>query len=295
MATRVSDQQAAQAETLTQAFKASENQRAAKYAALVALYYQQRVNVQNPASVEAWLNLMIPRLIGASDEGARRASTFYQAVRRIEVPQGPSFTPEATLGMVDDGVRKSLMAVGPGDYMNKLSTIERLNVSPQQKQAMLAEAKQVTTTKIASATVRHVQAGSRQTVLDNTQKDDVALGWVRVTKAKPCFFCAMLASRGLEYRAFKKDSFTESDARFTGDGDAKVHDNCGCSLKPVYVKTDPMVAKTADFADMWSRWGAGGNGDTRAILRFRRGYDHWAKTGEFLSWDAVDASPHATS
>jgi hypothetical protein len=163
--------------------------------------------------------------------------------------------------------------------------IRRLDAPPAQKQALITEARQVTTKKIASAVVRHAQAGGRETIYRATEEDRVALGWIRVTRAKPCAFCAMLASRGLQYRSFKEGSFAESDARFVGDGDAKVHDGCGCSLKPVYAKNDPLVERTAEFADMWSRWGAGG-GD--AALRFRRGYDHWARTGDFLDFDVVN-------
>jgi hypothetical protein len=288
VATTLSDLQATQAASLTTAYKAQANRDAAKAAALIALYYQQRVDPSSVESVERWLELMVPRLIVASDTGADRAAIFFDTIRRLEVGvNAPSFKAEAAKGFIDDGVRKSLLAVGPYDYANKVATIERLDVSPQQQRALLAEAKRVTAGKVASAVVRHAQAGGRQTIHENSQRDEVALGWVRVTKAKPCAFCAMLASRGLQYRAFKEGSFDLSDARFTGDGDAKVHDNCGCSLKPVYSKNDPLVDRTKQFADMWSMWGAGG-GD--AALRFRRGYEHWRESGDFLTWDQANAA-----
>lgn len=278
----LNEAQAAASRALTERFKAEQNRSAARVAALIALYYQARVNVEDPSSVERWLELMIPRLINVSDSGARSAAEFYAALRRIEVPGVEPYSPRATLGTIDSGVRKSLQTVGPFDYMNKAAEIRNLDVSPAQEKALLAEAKQVTTKAIASSVVRHAQAGSRQTIHDNTAQDQVALGWVRVTRAKPCFFCAMLASRGIKYRAFKEGAFDLSDSRFTGDGDAKVHDNCGCSLKPVYVDNDPLVAATEKWAEMWDTWGAGG-GD--AALRFRRGYEHWAKTGKMMTWD----------
>jgi len=285
----LSEAQAAQAAALTTAYKAQQNREAAKIAAVVALYYKQRVDPSSTQSVEDWLDLIIPPLIRTSDSGSNSAAQFYLALRRTELGvNAPAFTPEASLGVIDPGVRKSLLAVGPYDYMNKAAQIETLKVGPQQKKALLAEAKQVTSTKLAGATIRHAQAGSRQTIHDNVEADRVALGYVRVTKAKPCYFCAMLASRGLRYRAFKGDSFDLSDQRFTGDGDAKVHDNCGCSLKPVYSDNDPMVKKTEAFADMWSRWGAGGGSD--AAQRFRRGYEHWSDTGKFLSHDEASAA-----
>lgn len=279
----LSEVQAAQALALTQTYKAQTNREAAKIAALVALYYKQRVNVEDPASIDRWLRLMIPRLIRVTDSEAERARLFFETIRVLET--GERFGATAATGMVDDGVRKSLLTVGPYDLVNKMSDIKALDASPAQTKALLAEAKQVTTTKLAAAVVRHAQAGSRQTIYENVQKDETALGWIRVTRDKPCFFCAMLASRGLTYRAFNEESFLASDAQFTGEGNAKVHDNCGCSLKPVYTENDPLVDKTKVFADLWSMWGAGG-GD--ATLRFRRGYDHFQKTGDYLTWDQAN-------
>lgn len=272
-------------ETLTDRFKATENREAAKYAALISLYFQARVNVEDPASIDAWLNLMVPRLIRASDDSAVRATEFFAAIRALEAPGAAPFRPEPAIGYVDPGVRKSLLTVGPYAYTNKATKIERLDVSPQQQRALLRQAKQESTKALAAATLRHAQAGGRQTIHDASEQDRVALGWVRVTKADPCFFCAMLASRGLNYRAFKEGSFDVSDARFSGDGDAKVHDNCGCALKPVYAKDDPLVARTEKFAEQWSMWGAGG-GD--AALRFRRGYEHLQRTGEYLTWEQAN-------
>lgn len=283
----LSEVQAAQSLALTEAFKTTQTREAAKVAALVALYYRQRVQVEDPSSVQAWLDLVIPRIIRASDSGARLAQQFYAAVRRIEAPTATPFTPTAALGMVDPGVKKSLMAVGPGDYMNKMRQFEQLELSPTAKKAALAEAKQVTSVKLAQAVVRHAQAGGRQTIYAGAEQDRTALGWVRVTRANPCFFCAMLASRGLHYRAFDQGSFDLSDARFDGDGDAKVHDKCGCSLKPVYVADgDPVLARNETYVDLWARWGAGG-GD--AALRFRRGYEHFRATGDYLSWEEANA------
>lgn len=283
----LSELQAGQALNLTTAYKAQQNREAAKIAALIALYYQNRVDPMSTQSVERWLDLMIPRLIRASDSGANSGAAFFTALRRLELgANAPKYTPIPALGMIDEGVRKSLLTVGPYDFANKMAEIKSLEkLSPQQEKALIADAKQVTAAKIAASVIRHAQAGGRQTVFENAERDEVALGWVRVTQASPCYFCAMLASRGLHYRSFKEGSFDLSNARFTGEGDAKVHDNCGCSLKPAYANNDPAVEKNQVFVDLWSRWGAGG-GD--AALRFRRGYEHFRKTGNYLTWDQAD-------
>ena len=276
-----------QSEALTQAFKATENRRAAKIAAAVALYYQQRVNVEDPSSIERWLNLVVSRIIGGSDDGARRAALYYNASRRIEAPGAPQFSAQASLGMVNEGVRESLLTQGPYDVVNKTVKIQKLDIPPTEAKLMIAQAKKESIKKVAASTIRHVQAGGRQTVWDNSIQDEVALGWIRVTKANPCWFCAMLASRGIQFRSFSEGSFANSDSRFTGDGNAKVHDSCGCSLKPSWAENDPIVKTSESFLDMWNEWSFGSSKE--AMLNFRLGYEHFQETGISLTPEQIAA------
>jgi hypothetical protein len=281
----LSDAQAKQVLGLTDNYKASTNRTAAKLGLLATLLYR-RIDPLNPEQVNAWAADMATRLITASDQGARLASVYFDTIRLLETPQAEPFKATPSLGVIDAGVQKSLLVVGPYDYANKVANLEKAtNISDAERKGALADAQKVAEQNILAATVRHAQAGSRDTIHNNAGADPVALGYVRVTKAKPCFFCAMLASRGLTYRSFKEGSFEASDANFTGDGNAKVHDGCGCSLIAVYAKNDPLLAKTEQFQSMWSMWGAGG-GD--ASLRFRRGYDHFQKTGSYLTWDEAN-------
>jgi hypothetical protein len=77
--------------------------------------------------------------------------------------------------------------------------------------------------------------GGRDVVLDSVEADQAAVGWYRVTDGDPCYFCAMIASRGVWYK-------TEATASF------HPHDHCGCSAAPAYsrdVELQP-VALEAD-------------------------------------------------
>jgi hypothetical protein len=87
--------------------------------------------------------------------------------------------------------------------------------------------------------------GGRTTTLDTVVTDPVAVGWYRVTDGKPCAFCALLASRGIVY---KENSFVTSDVRFTGPGEFKVHNDCGCSVAPAFTRDHqvPSVSSEAD-------------------------------------------------
>lgn len=276
---------------LARAHRADQVKRAAVIAALVAAYYRARVDPEDPSSVEAWVEAMVPRILQGSKAGARASATYAGQLRRLEVPKEPRLTLEPLDGSVASQISTSLLVVGPRDYLAKRAEIERLDIAPREVEGLLREAKEVTARKVAASTVRHAQSGGRATLIGATRQDSTVIGWVRVTRDKPCFFCAMLASRGVVYA---EDSFDLSDSSFRGAGEFKVHDECQCSLKPVRDrKEDPLVADSEKFADMWKAWGAGGTVpsgervDTRAALRFRRGYDHWLKTGEMLNWDVV--------
>jgi len=274
-----------------QAHRADQVKRAAVIAALVAAYYRSRVDPEDPTSVDRWVEVMLPRILGGSRTGARTAATYASNLRRLELPEERRLTFEPLDGSVAEQVSSSLLAVGPRDYLAKRTEILSRETDERQITALLREAKEVTATKVAAAAVRHTQSGGRATLVGAAQADSTVVGWVRVTRAKPCFFCAMLASRGVVY---DEDSFEISNSLFEGAGEFKVHDQCQCSLKPVRDrKNDPLVKDVEPFEDMWARWGAGGTMpsgdrmDTRAVLRFRRGYEHWLKTGQYLEWETV--------
>lgn len=256
---------------LTEGYRAEQARRAAIIAALVAAYFRSKVIIDDPTSVARWLELMLPRILREHDYTASMAAAYGNKLRQIEignVDRGFTFTPST--GVIPAQLERSLRVVGPEAYLKKATEIRELDdkfADPVMKQALLKEAQDIAATRIAGAVARHVQNGGRQTLLDGVKADPVALGYMRVTRATPCFFCAMLASRGL---VFAEDSFDASNARFTGDGTVKVHDSCACTLKPVYDKADPMLDDLERFKAMWREWGAGGG---NAALRFRQGYE----------------------
>lgn len=264
---------ATEARALTEAYRQAQARRAAIIAALVATYFRSKVVADDPTSIRRWLEIMLPRVMAEHDRTATMAATFGNKLRQVElgsnISKGYSFTPSQGANL--EQVERSLRVVGPDAYLKKAREIRELDdkfADATMKQALLREAQDTVAARIAGSVARHVQNGGRQTLIDGVKDDPVALGWIRVTKANPCFFCAMIASRGL--RTWRDDSFDESDARFEGPGTAKVHDSCACTLKPVYTKDDEMLGDLKRFEDMWREWGAGGG---NAALRFRQGYE----------------------
>lgn len=105
-------------------------------------------------------------------------------------------------------------------------------------------------------------------------KNRQVTGWARFTEDSengPCYFCAILASQGAVYLTSK--AFNRSNAKFVGDGPAKVHDHCKCTLRPVYREEDKMDERAKYFLRQWKESGKGMNlGYKDQIKQFRRDY-----------------------
>lgn len=67
---------------------------------------------------------------------------------------------------------------------------------------------------------------ARDTIIDNSQRDRKARGWARVTEPDPCYFCALIATRGAAYKVEKQANFLS-------------HDHCRCHAEPVFGEYEP--------------------------------------------------------
>lgn len=105
------------------------------------------------------------------------------------------------------------------------------------------------------------------------------IGWARFTedtfnsqtgqRTGPCYFCALLASKGAFY--LTEDAFKGSNnmmrepvkkprgnnrttrRAFIGDGVAKIHDHCKCTLRVVYRKEDAEDERATFFLEQWNK------------------------------------------
>ena len=85
----------------------------------------------------------------------------------------------------------------------------------------------------------------RNTIIDNVQRDRKAHGWYRVTEPKPCYFCALIATRGPVYRS-------EQTADF------KAHDHCRCHASPNFGDYT-MPNHVQEWLDLYRDATTGGN------------------------------------
>jgi hypothetical protein len=128
----------------------------------------------------------------------------------------------------------------------------------------------------SGAAIRQAVNGSRSVTRTVADKDPRILGYARVTDGNPCYYCAILASRGAVY---KDDSFVASDAQFDGPdmsdlGDnwsdvAKVHDNCRCTLRPVYAKAHFRDRDSWFYYEQWKEFSKG-KSNAKAIREYRK-------------------------
>lgn len=261
------------AETLSDTFRAAEARRAALVAAAVAAYWRARVNADDPATIEQWLASLVPLIMRERNASAVRGVLFGNTIRTLEVglDDGFRFATEGP-GVVDldpQVIRTSLMVTGPVALRKRIDKISGRDVSPAEEKALLSEAFDKSGAGAAAAAVRHVQNGGRSALIEGVQRDRKAIGWVRLTRAKPCYFCALLASRGGVY---KGDSFEDSDSMFDGPGQVKVHDSCQCSLKPVYRRDDELLDRSKEFLAIYTSSTKGKSGRA-AVQAFREAYE----------------------
>lgn len=187
-------------------------------------------------------------------------------------PDPEPFDPESLRqSMIVTGLVRSRKRIGaaPGSFLDPESPEGRL--LEQGRQAQIDEAISSAADAAGAAAGRHVMNGAREQIVESSTADPRTVGYVRVTSSKPCFFCAALASRGGVY---DDDSFEESDARFTGPGQIKVHDYCSCSYRPVFSRRRSELPElNQSFTKRWDDL-AKDLGRAPAMIDWRRIYEN---------------------
>jgi hypothetical protein len=195
----------------------------------------------------AWLEAMQQTLIGYHQQLAAQSSLLYRGTRQLEVGDpGPTLLAAPP---TEDWTRKALGYAAPGVWEQRM----RAGDDRQQAEKTALVSTLGTSTRIALD-------GARQTVLDAAETDTNKVRFFRVTDGDPCYFCALLASRGAVYRS----------AFNAGDGNT-YHNDCGCTVGVTFKsghKVDPVSQQAAEIYDTVSHL----SGKER-INAFRRAWD----------------------
>lgn len=233
--------------TLNRGHRERQAQNAVEVQRMVAKLFAQMIDPTNIAgTAQQWMIESIAAILKGRRTSYLLASAYATAIRRLQVPDAPRFEIPRPPDPPIEKLVRSLAYTGPGKLAVDLAKIPQPIEPPESApqfehnqydrdlrdyEKRLKEAPAKAAVMSSAAAFRHVIDGGRDTIDTVVTQDPVAVGYIRITKDEPCAFCLMLASRGPVY---KKDSFDRSDPRFTGPGEHKVHDACGCGLQPLY-------------------------------------------------------------
>lgn len=171
-------------------------------------------------------------------------------VERFELPDtGPDADVVPLDPFPEDDVRISLLVEGNFNIKSQMPVTDPVSTM---------KAAQVNST---GAAVRQSLKGARNVTANVVKFDKKVLGYARYTDGNPCHFCALLASRGAVYG---RDSFADSGAKFRPNDRAvevpsdyikvsRVHNNCRCTLRPVYSKSQEFDSEAKFYRQQWER------------------------------------------
>lgn len=221
-----------------------------------------------------WTEAVLPRVRTAYMQSQRVAASFALNVRFASLPTAEPMRILAPVVEPPMGVpspRFLLPDVGDADEVIPLDELQdndvrvsllvegNYNIKSQMPVADPAETMKAAQVNSTGAAVRQTLKGARNVTANVVKFDRRVLGYARYTDANPCHFCALLASRGAVY---SKESFAESDSSFTSNKNAvevprdyirisKVHNNCRCTLRPVYSKSQEFDADARHYRQQW--------------------------------------------
>lgn len=222
---------------LTEAHRQAQVRLAAETVQLMRILWPLLDPENLDATVDRWLRSTI-RLVGDQRaRSARLAAEYFRMFRSVEIGES-DFAAVLADQPPPAMVATSLIVTGPVAIKRAMTRLVPLTTAVRNAEALSS-----------GAAIRHVLNGGRDTLDANIRRDRRSLGFVRVTDASPCWFCAMLASRGPVYKA---ESFSAADARFQGFGAHKVHDNCGCMIEPVFSDETRWPGRAREFRELWN-------------------------------------------
>lgn len=207
----------------------------------------------NPADVVGsaarWMAQMIEIVTDAQQRALPRAQEYYREYRRavIGLALDDEFFAELMPQPNIDRIRTSLGVTGPTALLRNL----RQDMPPD-----LAKDRALVT--VSGSATRLALAPARDMLIEASRADEQAVGWARLTDAKPCYFCALLASRGPVYH-------TRETADF------RAHDHCACTVVPMFSRSAPWPGRAREWQRLYNATTGGVSGKEK-LRAFRRAY-----------------------
>jgi hypothetical protein len=240
---------------LTEAHRSTQAKTGALVAYAVAKLWMKTVHQENlEESTTAWMRLVRALLLQQRGKSTTTTRVYYPAFRKLELPNEPMFSMPKIDVISDEQIFTALRVTGPIAYQKAVQRVNDLKshgapITPELEKSLLDDAFESASKTSGAAAMRLTLDGGRDQLEAAAKSDKLALGWARVTQANPCYFCAMLASRGFDYG---KNAFAKSDSLFVGEGKAKVHDGCQCTMEPSFSHDSELPGTGAEWEALWA-------------------------------------------
>lgn len=205
-----------------------------------------------------WLRLSTLTIAEHRRESARLAARYYEHLRAVELPDAEPYrarlldsVPETA---ADEAIRSSLIVTGPVGIKKATQRVTNLAEvdTPASAERALADVQKTALTQVEGAAVRHVLNGGRDLLREEAARDVRALAFARVSDGDPCYFCALMISRGFVYRT-RGSAGRNANERFEGPGLYKFHDRCACTVEPVFDRDAPASEQEAKFKALYEQ------------------------------------------
>jgi hypothetical protein len=198
----------------------------------------------NPANLDGtaarWLELTTELVLTFRARSVGTAVDYYDRFRGAEI--GADQVDRRVLLGLDPvnmtAIRTSLVVTGPARIRHR--TLNGVDVE---------EAARLALVDVSGAASRHVLGGGRDILTTVVDRDELAVGFARVTGAYPCAFCAMTAGRGPVFRSRASAKFTTG--RSACGAGRRYHDHCGCTVEPLFARDAPWPGRARDFEQLW--------------------------------------------
>lgn len=195
------------------------------------------------ATALAWLDLMIDLVTGFWSRSVTVSLEYYDTIRKAETSSGAFHADHLRDVIIPnlEQIRAVLIATGPAKIKHDTMTTDR-SVLTIASNAMV---------EVSGAASRLVMNGGRDAIDEAVHADKLAVGYARVLGPRPCYWCAMLASRGPVYRS--EDVALRATERSKRAG-KEYHDHCMCQAEPVFrhLTRDEWPDHIRDLADLWN-------------------------------------------
>ncbi|MFI8942757.1 hypothetical protein [Streptomyces syringium] len=213
------------------------------------------------ATVPDWIEA-VRALVGQyGDAAASLAADFYDS-QRLDAGVPGRFTVPTPDPPPDEQVSNSLRWATKDLWPRDAAVATEAQARPLDQRLDAAEARS------EQVVQKLVADQGRETVRRAVRQDREAVGYARSAALGACSFCKLMAARGMVYKS-AGSAGRDANELFTGDASvAKYHNDCHCSIIPVFRgQRFELSAHAREWDRLYREYAAGHPGDQLRLFR----------------------------